>query len=192
MSREPATLIILAGGESKRMGFPKHRLHIDGVDVLSHLRRRLGHLLDEILVAGRDLTDIPQGLRDTEDRYVIRSPLVGIHAGLADARTDVGLVIACDMPHVEPTLVEYILASAQDHDVAVPIVRDYYEPLCAAYRKACIRPIAEMLSAWDLKVSNLYQRVATRTLPQKEILLCDPGLRSFVNLNAERHLEGAS
>ena len=81
MSREPATLIVLAGGEAKRLGFPKHRLTVEGERILNRLCQRVGPLFVETVVVGRGLDGLPDGVRTTEDCYAVRSPLVGIYAG---------------------------------------------------------------------------------------------------------------
>ncbi len=184
VSREPATLIVLAGGEAKRLGFPKHRITVDGEHVIDRLCRRLGPLFAETVVVGRDIDGLPEGIRTTDDRYAVRSPLVGIHAGLAASRTDLAFVTACDMPHVEPALVEFLLTRADDVDAVVPVVRGYYEPLCAVYRQTCIRPIEQLIEEGTLKVSALYDSVRLREIGEPQVYAHDPDLRSLVNLNA--------
>ncbi|MBU0595510.1 molybdenum cofactor guanylyltransferase, partial [Candidatus Bipolaricaulota bacterium] len=137
MSREPATLIILAGGEAKRLGFPKHQLIVDGRRVIDTLHERLSPRFVETIVVGREIEDLPPDVRLVHDLYHIRSPLVGIHAGLTASTTDLTFVVACDMPTVEPSLVAHLLDQSSGFDVVVPVVRGYYEPLCAVYRRTC-------------------------------------------------------
>jgi len=184
VSREPATLIVLAGGEAKRLGFPKHQLMVDGERVIDRLHRRLGPLFAETVVVGRGLDGLPDGVRVTDDRYAVRSPLVGIHAGLAASRTDLTFVTACDMPHVEPALVEFLLGQAEGVDAVVPVVRGYYEPLCAVYRKTCLGPIERLIEDGTLKVSTLYEGVRLRKVGEPQVHAHDPDFRSLVNLNA--------
>ena len=189
MSREPATLIVLAGGESKRMGFPKHRLAVDGERVIDRLCRRLGPLFVETVIVGCGLDGLPDGVRVTADRYAFRSPLVGIHAGLSASRTDLTFVTACDMPYIEPVLVEFLLTQADRVDAVVPVVRGYYEPLCAVYRRSCIASIEDLIERGVLKVSKLYGPVRLRAVSEAQILLHDPELGSFVNLNGPSGVE---
>ena len=191
MSREPATLIVLAGGEARRMGFPKHRLAVDGKDVLTILHMKLGRLFVETVVIGRDLGGLPPGVRSAEDRYDVRSPLVGIHAGLSASRTDLAFVVACDMPYVEPALVEFLLSQAEGTGVVVPVVRGYVEPLCAAYRRTCLEAIERLIERGTLKVSELYPLVGVRRVGETEALQYDPQLQSFVNLNVPTVIETA-
>lgn len=192
MSREPATLIILAGGEAKRMGFPKHQLMVDGMRVLDELNDRLSHLFVETIIVGSDVGNPPVGTRIAEDRFAVRSPLVGIHAGLTEAATDLTFVVACDMPYVEPALVKHLLAQVKGVDVAVPVVRGYYEPLCAVYRRTCLEPVERLVGQGMLKVSELYRLVAVQEISEEHIRQHDTELRSFVNLNASTTIKAAA
>jgi len=183
VTREQATLVILAGGEARRMGFPKHQLAVDGERVLDRLYRLLGPLFVETIAVGRDLDTLPPGVRAVEDRYVVRSPLVGIHAGLTASRTDLTFVTACDMPHIAPRLVEFLLKQAGDFDAVVPVVRGFYEPLCAVYRRSCIPAAERLIEAGTLKVSALYNGIRIRETGEPQVRIHDPVLRSFANLN---------
>jgi len=183
VTHEPATLIVLAGGESRRMGFPKHQLAVDGERVLDRLHRLLGPLFVETIAVGRDLDALPPGVRDAEDRYAVRSPLVGIHAGLTASRTNLTFVTACDMPHVAPRLVEFLLEQAGDFDAVVPVVRGFYEPLCAVYRRSCIPTVERLIEAGTLKVSALYADVRIHEVDEPLVCQRDPSLQSFANLN---------
>ena len=188
MTHEPATLIILAGGESRRMGFPKHRLLIDGVDVLTHLHRQLGQLFSETIVVGQDAGAIGDIGRCVSDAYGIRSPLVGIHAGLFASQTDLCFVVACDMPYVASSLAEHLVERSGEADVVVPIVRGYFEPLCAVYRRTCVEAIEGLIECGILKVSRLYDLVSVLRIEEETIREFDPELHSFENLNVPRQV----
>jgi molybdopterin-guanine dinucleotide biosynthesis protein A len=189
VNREPATLVVLAGGEAKRLGFPKDRLTVDGQPVLDRLCQRLGTLFAETVVVGRHIDGLPPHVRVVEDRYGVRSPLVGIHAGLIASQTDLTFVVACDMPYVEPKLVEHVLGRSGGAQVVVPVVRGYYEPLCALYRRTCVGAIEQLIGRGILKVSALYERVGVHEVGEEELQQYDPELRSFVNLNAPTEIE---
>jgi len=190
MKREEATLIILAGGEGQRMGFPKHELPMGETNILEWIHHRLGDLFAETIVVGRGISISNQEIRIAEDGYSERAALVGIHAGLTASRTDLTFVVACDMPHVEPGLVSHLLCAAADADVVVPVIRGYREPLCAVYRTTCLPPIARSIEHGILKIVHFYTEVRVREIREQEIREFDPNLRSFVNLNtpADRQL----
>jgi molybdopterin-guanine dinucleotide biosynthesis protein A len=186
--REKASLILLAGGESKRMGQPKHLLPTSRGTVIDHLHERLSSIFSETLLVGRELSHELPKLRTVEDLHPARSPLVGIYSGLAAAQTDLCFVLACDMPFVRSRLVEELLSRAFDADVVVPIVRGYYEPLCAVYRKSAIPVIATALERNDLKVTKIYEYLRLCAVPEEEIRVLDPDLSSFINLNTPHEL----
>ena len=187
---EGATLIILAGGESKRMGRPKHLLPKPrGGTVLEHLIARLSPMFTETLVVGRNLMSPSGNVRVVEDLYLARSPLIGIYSGLLAAKTDLSFVVACDMPFVRSSLVEHILSRSSGADVCVPIVNGYYEPLCAAYRRTAIPAIAEAIGRGTLKVTAPYDDLNPRTISEDELRRFDRDLVSFTNLNVPHQLE---
>lgn len=189
--KENATLIILAGGESKRMGRPKHLLNTPhGVTITEHLISRLSPMFTETLVVGRDLaTHNSSSLRAIEDICVARSPLVGIYSGLLAANSDLSFVLACDMPFVRASLVKHILSRSSGVDVCVPIVNGYYEPLCAAYRRSAIPAIAAAIGRGMLKVTAPYTDLNLQKLSEGELRRFDHDLVSFTNLNVPRQLE---
>jgi molybdopterin-guanine dinucleotide biosynthesis protein A len=188
--REGATLVLLVGGESRRMGFPKHRLRTSHGTLVEILQRRLSSLFIETLVVGRKLpVENKEGLRIVEDVLSVRGALVGIYSGLSEAKSDLCFILACDMPFVTVPLVSYLLSQASDVDVVVPVVRGYYEPLCAVYRRTAIEAIRTSLHGGELKVTGIYKRLRVLEVSQSEIERFDPELLSFVNLNTPRELE---
>lgn len=187
---EQATFIILAGGESKRMGYPKHLLPTaPGMTLIEHLHRHLSSLFTETLVVGNDPGLQRMGVRTVEDLYPLRCPLVGIYSGLCAARTDLAFVVACDMPFVKLRLVRHLLSLTAEVDVVVPIVNGYYEPLCAVYRKTALPSIREALDWGTLKVTAIYEYLRVREISERIVRQIDPELSSFINLNTPQELK---
>jgi molybdopterin-guanine dinucleotide biosynthesis protein A len=188
MTAETATLIILAGGDSKRMGTPKHLLPTPAGTVIDHLHQRLSSLFVETLVVGGRPTPSAPGIRTIEDLYPARSPLVGVYSGLLCARTDLSLVVACDMPFVRPALVQALLSHSAGVDVVVARVGGYYEPLCAVYRRSALPTISKALGRGELKVAATYASLRLREVSETEAREYDSDLLSFLNLNTPREL----
>lgn len=188
MRRDEATLIILAGGASRRMGWPKHLLPTSCGRLIDHLSRRLGGAFAETLVVGRDLDLAPGGFRVVTDARPEQSPLVGIYSGLRAAGTDLCFILACDLPFAKPELIRYLLSRGVDVDVAVPIVRGYYEPLFAVYQRSATSLIEATLDRGVLKVTAAYDRLRVGEVPEADIRRIDPSLSSFINLNVPSQL----
>jgi len=185
---ETSTLIILAGGASRRMGQPKHLLATRGGTLIEHIGRRLSPQFAETLLVGRDEDLIPDGMRFVQDACPVRSPLVGIYSGLLAARTDTCIIIGCDMPFVVPSLVQELAARCSGVDVVVPVVNGFCEPLLAAYRRSCIPAIETALDEGRLKVTSIYRDLTVREVPEEAIRRIDPELTSFTNLNTPKQL----
>ncbi len=185
-----SSLVILAGGASRRMGHPKHLLTAPGGTLIEHIAERLSPLFTEALLVGRNEDRIPSGMRFVADVRPERSPLVGIYSGLCAATTETCFVIGCDMPFVMPQLVRELLGSCDRWDVVVPVINGYYEPLLAVYRRSrsCITAIERAFDEKRLKVTSFYPEVAVREIPEIEVRRIDPDLSSFININTPKQL----
>src|SRR2546428_10986218 len=79
--RAGCSLVILAGGLSRRMGRDKAALPAGGVTLIEHLARRLAPVVDETIVAGGSGRHNLPGATLVDDRYPGLGPLAGNHAG---------------------------------------------------------------------------------------------------------------
>lgn len=185
-----ASLIILAGGESRRMGFPKPLLLVNRKSLIEIIIERLKDLFSEIIVVGKgEQRSYGKEFIFVEDLYDQRSPLVGIYSGLKTSKNQLNFVVACDMPFVNKNLVKYMVGNAGDYDVVVPVVRGYYEPLHAVYTKNTVNVIEEQIERENLKVTSIYDRVNVKEIPEKIVKKYDPELMSFINLNTPKDLK---
>jgi molybdopterin-guanine dinucleotide biosynthesis protein A len=173
-----ATLLLLAGGESRRMGRSKALLEVEGTTLIEWLAERLAPGFEELRVAAREASQLPPGLRPrlVADTRPGAGPLAGIEAGLAAARYPTVVVVACDMPYVTLELTGRLVEAAQGHDAAVPRVGERVEPACAAYRRSAAAPITAALEAGDLRLADALAALQVAWLEGE-----DPAL--FTNLN---------
>jgi molybdopterin-guanine dinucleotide biosynthesis protein A len=174
----PATLLLLAGGESRRMGRSKALLPVEETTLVEWLAERFRPAFDQVLVAARDISQLPWSLRRdfVADIRPGAGPLAGIEAGLASARNPRVVAMACDMPYVTVALAERLAASAEGHDAAVPRLQGRAQPTCAAYRSSALPAIAAALAEGERTASEVIGRLDVRWLDQEE-----PAL--FTNLN---------
>lgn len=187
--------IILAGGDSKRLGRPKALLDFHGRSLIEVMVDRLGRLFPEITLV-TDRPELYPGLpvRITGDllNYTDKSPLRGIHAGLNSASHPYQFVAACDMPFLNLDLIKYMARFASSHDAVVPHTGGkYYQPLHAFYKRSCIDIIERQVSLGRYKVSEFYENLEIRFITLPEILRFDPGQESFININTWEDYEKA-
>lgn len=158
------TGVVLAGGESRRMGRPKAWLPgPDGrplVEVALAALRAAG--CREVLVAARDPAPFsalvpPPGV--VLDRAPGLGPLAGLEAALRAAPTAWVLAVACDMPHLDPALLRRIaeaaLGAAPPCAAVVPRVDGRAQPLHAAYHRRALPRVTAALEARALRLVDL-------------------------------------
>ncbi|MCU0491408.1 MAG: molybdenum cofactor guanylyltransferase, partial [Chloroflexaceae bacterium] len=144
------TGIVLAGGTSRRMGRDKRRLRPwgeGGPTLLEHCVHVVGQVCAEVLVVLNDAPAWPQlPARPVADVYPDGGALGGLYSGLAAATHDYALVVACDMPLLNPALLGAMLDLPRDYEALVPrsprpgLARNRMdvEPLHAIYHKNCL------------------------------------------------------
>jgi molybdenum cofactor guanylyltransferase len=178
--------IILAGGDSKRLGKPKPLLELGGKTLIRRAVERLSPFFSEITVI-TDRRDYLDGLPVGHVRDLLadppKSPLKGIHAGLSVSSLPYQFVAACDMPFFCLPLIEYMAGFAAAYDAVVPRIGDHYQPLHAFYRRSCLEVIRQQLAEEKLKVTGFYSRLRVRYVGLAEITRFDPGQESFFNIN---------
>jgi molybdopterin-guanine dinucleotide biosynthesis protein A len=157
-----ASLLVLAGGRSSRMGQPKALLPVAAGTLLEWVVMRLAASFGEVLLSVGAADDqlsraLPQGLpgRLVFDLHLGRGPLAGIEAGLAATSFDAVFAVACDMPHVTPELAAALLRAAQGRDAAVPRVGGRPEPVCAVYRQSAAGAVSAALREGRLRAAEV-------------------------------------
>src|SRR5947207_4434920 len=132
-----ATLLVLAGGDSRRMGRPKAWIEVGDTVLLRYVVERLAPAFSEVVVSFGEPEQMQQLVpyRVVFDRKRDAGPLAGLEAGLMAARHGVLFAVACDMPYVSQTTAQLAVAAASNSDAAVARHDGLFEPLCRAYRK---------------------------------------------------------
>jgi molybdopterin-guanine dinucleotide biosynthesis protein A len=109
--RIPIWACILIGGKSSRMGRPKHLIEDEHMTWLERTTNILRPLVDGVVVSGSGL--LPDTLTDIVrlvDVPKVVGPLTGILAAMRWQPLVTWLFIACDMPHITPEAIHWLLA----------------------------------------------------------------------------------
>jgi len=156
-----ATLLVLAGGQSRRMGRPKAWLEVGDTYLLRHVADRLAPAFSEVMVSFAEPEQLEQPVpyRVVFDRKRGAGPLAGLEAGLVAARHDVVFALACDMPYVTRELAEMAVTAARTCDAAIPRVDGRPEPACGAYRRTALPAVTAALNAGRLKAADVAEQL---------------------------------
>jgi molybdopterin-guanine dinucleotide biosynthesis protein A len=152
-----ATLLVLAGGASRRMGRSKAWLEVGDTILLRWVVDRLARSFADVITSFAEPEQLEQPVpyRVVFDRKLSAGPLAGIEAGLTAARVDPVFVIACDMPYVTVEVAQMVVAAARPCDAAVPRIQGRPEPVCAAYRKSALPLISAALNAGSRRAADV-------------------------------------
>ena len=180
--------IVLCGGQSRRMGWPKPMLPFGTERMLQRVVRLMSEVVDPIVVVsaeGQELPRLSPGVEVVHDRRSGRGPLEGLLAGLSalEGRAEAAYVSSCDVPLLVPAFVRRMTEMLGDFDVAVPRIEELFHPLSAVYRTRVRGEIEALLAADRLRPVFLYEQVATRVISADELADVDAGLVSLHNLN---------
>ncbi len=178
------TGVILAGGESRRMGSDKSLLPLKGARFIDHVYRTLAPLFEEVVIVTNSpglYDNIP--CRKVPDIYYAQGSLAGIHSGLCHARTEKAFVVACDMPFVNPGVVRHLCGRAAGADVIIPVGERGPEPLHALYDKRCLPAMEELLDAGRRRIVGFFPQVEVAEVAPAELAPLDPQGLSFRNIN---------
>ncbi|MBI3978846.1 MAG: molybdenum cofactor guanylyltransferase [Chloroflexi bacterium] len=190
------TGIVLAGGQSARLGRNKALEPIGGRLLLHRVLDRLAAVCAALVVVVRDEDWVSPHLagrpaRVVPDVYPGLGALAGIFAGLQAARHEYTFACACDMPFLSSPLIQFLQSLASGFDVVIPVVGGREEPMHAVYSKRCQDPMEKRLCQGGARVIDFFPDVRVRYVAEDEIRGFDPHLLSFFNVNTPADLERA-
>jgi molybdopterin-guanine dinucleotide biosynthesis protein A len=179
-----ASLLVLAGGGSRRMGRPKAWVEVGDTYLLRFVADRLAPAFSEVMVSFGEPEQLeePVPYRVVFDRRPSAGPLGGLEAGLVAARNEVMFAVACDMPYMTQEVAQMAIAAARGCDAAIPRIDGRPEPVCGAYRRSALPFITGALNAGRFKAAELAAELDITWLEG-----LDPQL--FRSLNTPQDLE---
>jgi molybdopterin-guanine dinucleotide biosynthesis protein A len=180
---EDCTAIIMAGGDSRRMGTDKASLLLDGQTLLQSVIATMQQLFPQVIVSVRQPRagiDLPQVCDEQPDG----GPMAGLAASLEQITTPWAFMVACDMPFVVPEVIELLAGyRSQQHQAVVPIVHGHPQPLAAFYATSCLAVMRASLAAQQKGLRGVLKQLDVRYVDEAEMLEADPHLRSFFDLD---------
>jgi len=185
--------ILLAGGESRRMGgVNKALLDVGGSRIIERAASVLCRLFPEVLVITNSPDDFQfLGLPMLKDLMPGNGSLGGLYTGLSACKGDYGFLAACDMPFLSADVIRHMVNMVEGFDVVAPRISGWLEPLHAIYSHNCLPYIEGLLQHGDLKILNFFDKVKVREVPEEDLRPFDSELRFSMNLNTPEDLRRA-
>jgi molybdenum cofactor guanylyltransferase len=173
---------ILSGGRGRRLGYPKELLSLNGRRVIDRILEVLRLFFSEIdIVSNSPLSLGQNGEMDIfPDLIPGCGPLGGIYTGLKKSSCDQVFFAGCDMPFLQPGLIERQIAIARTgrFDCVIPSGPKGIEPLHGIYSRSILPELEDLLREKKLSINKFCSRLNTCYLPAEP-----EELVSFFNIN---------
>lgn len=186
--------VIMAGGDSQRMGRDKASLVLGEQTLMQRVAEIMQVVFPQVVVSVRTpRADI--ALPQVCDVFSDLGPLAGLCAGL-DYASQNGVpwifAVATDMPFLRPALIEQLANYRSGVDAVVPLVDGHPQPLAAFYSIDAL-PAVRALATGEGKRSlrAALERLQVAYVHAADLITADPGLDSFVDLDTPEDLAKA-
>ncbi len=186
MGKMRITAAILANGKNSRIDIEKSLLQINGITIIDKTVTLLSSIFAELIIITEKeiLRNKFPHIKSVGDYYKNIGPIAGIHSSLTNAAYDDVFVFACDMPYLNPVLlnnmISYYKTECQDKYLLVPCHSRGNEPLHAIYSKKCLPIIEQQLTRNIYKISAFFEAV-----PIAKYDVSEEYLPSFDNINTK-------
>ncbi|QMV14455.1 molybdenum cofactor guanylyltransferase MobA [Vibrio spartinae] len=180
------TWVILAGGQSSRMGgHDKGLLVYQGRPLIQRVIDALQPQVSSLWIcANRNQAAYRQYAPVIEDLYSdYPGPLAGLHSALKHAETEWVGILPCDGPQVSHDLVErFCQASESGGKVYVAHDGEKYQPVYALAHRSVLSPLEQFLAQGERKVMRFFDQVGARAVD------CHDIQSMFMNVNTPEQL----
>ena len=147
------TAIILAGGQSSRMGRDKALISVQGQPLLQKICLLAQNCTSKVYLvtpwSDKYQDIIPDGCKFIAETKS-QGPLVAFAQGLAQVETEWVLLLACDLPKLEASTVkqwlEYLADVPQEAIALLPKTAQSWEPLAGFYRRNCLSLLNQFIA----------------------------------------------
>ncbi|MEG4015070.1 MULTISPECIES: molybdenum cofactor guanylyltransferase [unclassified Microcoleus] len=176
MTNHQIAVIVLAGGQSSRMGTDKALLEIEGKSLLQRALEVAASVTPQVYV----LTAWPDRYRSTlteQSQFLLEynpgsGPLVALTQGLTEIPADWILLLACDLPLLEPQIIQnwasQLTAIPQSTLAIVPYQNSRWEPLCGFYRQQSLASLQSFIEKGGRSFQKWLNQIQAIPLPVGE------------------------
>lgn len=187
------TAVILAGGNSSRMGFDKQCIELNGKLLIEQQIQVLQNIFSEIII----VTNKPElykayNCKLQADQLKDFGPMGGIHAGLMVAESQFAYFIACDMPYINQAYILHMLDIINTTNVSTQAVitrfGHWLEPFNAFYSKSVISVIEQAYIWKTKKISSVLEKAQVNYIEELEARSYSPDWSMFTNINTQKDL----
>ena len=176
--------VILAGGESKRMGTNKSLIELHNKPLIEHVYDRLIEQVSDVSInTNQPIKIFPKNIQ-FQDRILNNpGPLAGIQAGLFYAKQNWVQFCPDDCPFLPINLVEKLSFCIKDKGptIILPSLFDRLEPVFMLCHRSLLKNLDKFISSGERKME-----LWIKENNYKAVNFSDP--KAFVNINTHSEL----
>ena len=187
------TGVVLAGGKSRRFGSNKALADWNGIALVEAVTKSLLRILPKVMVVTKEKESLEfmesGSVQIVQDLFHEDHPLGGLYTGLKRLDTRHAFVCACDMPFVQPKLIEALWEARADYDAVIPVWQGKRQTLCGVYSMGCSGTIRSSIDQKTFEIKALFDGLRTRFYLEEEIKSVDPEGLSFLDIDTREDYE---
>ena len=177
--------IILAGGQSSRMGTNKSLVLLDKKPLIEHIFNRMKKQVNKLSINSNEFLSIfPKSIQFEDELPGQLGPLSGIFSGLVKAKSDWVQFCPNDTPFFPTNLVERLSAHIDEENpkIILPTSNNKLEPVFLLCPKHLASNLKDFLSSGERKLEEWIKSNNFQTVDFKE-------KDAFFNINSISDLE---
>ena len=193
VTKEEITGIILAGGQSSRMGNDKGLRQLKNKPLVSYAIATLRPLCQQLMIsANRSQEKYAEfGWPVVADEIPDIGPIGGIYSCLKKSTTRYNLVLSCDTPFVTTEIFRLLLKNRENEQVVCPVHQTFLiEPLSACYNTNVLGDLTRAIEKQEYKMMRFLKHIRMKTVAV-DVLLPHFNELTFLNVNTPEDLKKA-
>jgi len=166
-----ASVVILAGGKSRRMGRDKLSLPLDGKTLLESAVSKFRAVFENVYISVSDGSKYPEiDAQKIADIFPGAGPLSGLHAALKMLSSEDVFLVAADLPFSNPLAAIRLIELCGDCDAClIRLPNGMLEPLFGFYRSSLIGVCEAAMQNGEFKMMKLFDNCKTRYVEPEEL-----------------------
>ena len=180
---------ILAGGKSSRMGSDKGLIHLAGKPMIQYIIHTLDSMKLPIQIVSNNSAYEQFGFPVHQDLIEEKGPIGGIYTALSVSDSEVNLILSCDTPFVNSTLINLLIDKSKNQSVTISEYEEWQHPLIGVYSKSGLNTFRSQIEKDELKLSKANEILNVKVVPMDNT----EGItaHAFENINTIEELKEA-
>lgn len=183
---KPVNAIIIAGGQSSRMGRDKGLMEWNSKPLVQYVIEAVSPLAERVIIITQNHLYKRFGLQLTADLLPGLGPAGGIYTALHASDTQTNIILSCDIPRIKTQTLQYLLKQHRLCDISVASYNQQTEPLIGIYEKHCLEKWNQLLEQHETAVFKMLTHFNVHYVPMENNV--EFSADEFVNINTPAEL----